>query len=655
MFKSFKAKLFIIIVFTTLVLSGITIFTLYQIGINTQLETLRKDVIHMAITVSLMINPELHKKVNPDDLVVTELLNNLNRELYDITQVNTDVIYIYTLIQTDDPEKCKFVLASDDYGRKELDPNDTVYDVSNIPVLRNRTAFMEPTATKDTYEDKWGEFITGYAPLKDKNGKVIATVGVDMGKKKIAEFQQNIKRWTVIVVIANIVLSFILSLIIASFISTPLKTIARHTKLISEGDFNAKIVVESDDEIKVLADAFNSMSEKLGSLFANLNQTQKKLLIYMDDLKDSNQQLNRRVNELTLLYSVSQTVNQTDDLDELLVMILDAIIKGVTSEKGSIMLVDEETGTLVLRVYKDQYTVVNTERPRLFKVGEGIAGTVAQTGKPIVANKGYKDPRFMVRPEEEEDMKIKSLLCVPMIINEKIIGVVNVTNKRKGKDYDEDDLGLLTTLATQIAIIIDKARLHELAILDGLTQLYIHRYFQIRLDEEILRSKRYGYQFALIMFDIDHFKKFNDNYGHQQGDIVLIEVAKLIKQNIRLNVDIPARYGGEEFAVILPGQNADKAKIFAERLRRKIELYEFPGQSEPLHVTISIGIGSYPIDSTIKNQLIYVTDQALYYAKENGRNQVWTVQEMMEKKNHEKYDWQGLAQSIQERRKNREF
>ncbi len=209
----------------------------------------------------------------------------------------------------------------------------------------------------------------------------------------------------------------------------------------------------------------------------------------------------------------------------------------------------------------------------------------------------------------------------------------------------------MSSLATQLAIIIDKARLHELAIIDGLTQLYIHRYFQIRMDEEILRSKRYGYQFSLIMFDIDHFKNFNDTYGHQQGDIVLMEVAKLVKQNVRANIDIPARYGGEEFAIILPGQNASNATIFAERLRKLVDEKEFPGQEKPLHVTISLGVGSYPVDSTVKNQLIHLTDQALYYAKEHGRNQVWTVQDMLEKKNRARYNWQGLTQSIQERKK----
>ncbi|MEQ8186666.1 MAG: diguanylate cyclase [Candidatus Eremiobacterota bacterium] len=651
MFKSFKTKLFVIFMSITLILSAITIFFLYNVGINGQLEALKKNVVSIAVTTSLIIDPETHKKFNPDQLVVSKQLNDLNLVLHNIAESNPDITYIYTLVETKDPTKCKFVLASEDYGKKMIDPEDVVYDVSDKPELRSKAAFLEPVATKKFYRDKWGEFLTGYAPLKDGSGKTIAVVGVDMTAKKVKDFQKNVKYWSALVFLANIIISFILSLLISSFITTPLKTIARHTKLISEGDFNAKVVVETEDEIKTLADSFNTMSQRLGTMFADLNEAQNKLMKYMEDLKQSNNLLNRRVNELTILYNVSQAVNQTDDLDELMVMIMEYILKGVNSEKGSLMLIDEESGSLVLRVYKDEYIVEQTQHPTLFKVGEGIAGIVAQTGKPVISNKGHKDPRFLLRKNERADYEVKNILCVPMIINDKIIGVVNITNKRHDRDFDEDDLDLLSSLATQLAIIIDKARLHELAIIDGLTQLYIHRYFQIRMDEEILRSKRYGYQFSLIMFDIDHFKNFNDTYGHQQGDIVLMEVARIVKQNVRANIDIPARYGGEEFAIILPGQNAGNATIFAERLRKLVDEKEFPGQEKPLHVTISIGVGSYPLDSSVKNQLIHLTDQALYYAKEHGRNQVWTVQDMMEKKNRSKYNWEGLTQSIQERKK----
>ncbi len=330
--------------------------------------------------------------------------------------------------------------------------------------------------------------------------------------------------------------------------------------------------------------------------------------------------------ELALLYEVSQAVSQKEDVGEILVIILDAILKGVNSEKGSIMLVDEESKSLVLRVFRDKY-ITDISNKKIFNVGEGIGGYVAQTGKAVIANDGYKNPRFLLR--EEKDYSVKNLMCVPMIINNRVTGIVNVSNKNDLTDYNEGDLGLVTALVSQLSVAVDKARLQELATIDSLTGLYMRRYFQKRLDEQILCSKRYVHEFSLLMFDIDYFKRINDSYGHQQGDIVLMELAKLVKESIRSGVDIPARYGGEEFAIILPEQNWQNGKKFADRLRRIIENHKFPG-CETLHVTISGGVGSYPQDGQVKDMLINMTDRALYFAKNNGRNQIWSVSEMLD-------------------------
>lgn len=181
----------------------------------------------------------------------------------------------------------------------------------------------------------------------------------------------------------------------------------------------------------------------------------------------------------------------------------------------------------------------------------------------------------------------------------------------------------LEKLARKLAEV--NLQLKELAITDGLTGLYNHRYFKLRLIDEVLRAQRYKHKLGIIMIDIDHFKQFNDKNGHPCGDIVIREIAKLIRSSIRV-VDIPARYGGEEFVAILPETGSKEAMIVAERMRNKVANYEFPtstDDSKEKKITISLGVASYPADATVPETLIERADQALYISKRSGRNRAF--------------------------------
>jgi len=171
-----------------------------------------------------------------------------------------------------------------------------------------------------------------------------------------------------------------------------------------------------------------------------------------------------------------------------------------------------------------------------------------------------------------------------------------------------------------------KGQLAQLAVTDGLTGLYNYQYFKHKLQQEIMRSKRYGLPISLLMMDIDYFKLYNDYFGHPLGDRVLKRFAKLLQENVR-QVDLLARYGGEEFALILPGTGKESAKLVAEKLRLLVEKSYFP-LSEKLpsgKVTMSIGVACYPQDAKNDEELIQKSDQALYQAKREGRNKtVWT-------------------------------
>lgn len=161
------------------------------------------------------------------------------------------------------------------------------------------------------------------------------------------------------------------------------------------------------------------------------------------------------------------------------------------------------------------------------------------------------------------------------------------------------------------------------AITDGLTGLYNHRYFQDRLEEELERSQRYGQPTALLMIDLDDFKRYNDANGHIAGDVLLADLAKMIRRMVR-KVDVVARYGGEEFAVILPATKRKGALIIANRLCQKVASSKFPNQEvmPQKAITISMGLAVYPDDAKEKAKLIDMADKALYYAKRAGKNQV---------------------------------
>jgi diguanylate cyclase (GGDEF)-like protein len=196
------------------------------------------------------------------------------------------------------------------------------------------------------------------------------------------------------------------------------------------------------------------------------------------------------------------------------------------------------------------------------------------------------------------------------------------------------DLSFLGILADQLAKAIENSRLFEkverLSVTDSLTGLFNHRYFYEKLNDEVIRANRYGSSVTLLMLDLDHFKNFNDTYGHQAGDTVLRSVAKIIQENIR-SIDIASRYGGEELAIILPETDAEGAKIIAERIRQSIKSHEFRFNHQSCHITVSIGLVSYPTDTSAKSELVQKADLALYWVKNHGRDKICAYSQCHEK------------------------
>ncbi len=215
-------------------------------------------------------------------------------------------------------------------------------------------------------------------------------------------------------------------------------------------------------------------------------------------------------------------------------------------------------------------------------------------------------------------------IIIPLKSKNSLNGLIFLSKKIMGTPYTEQEFLFLDKLAKFASIAVENSRLYRMATLDRMTGLYIHHYFKERLSEEIKRAERSDLPLTLIMADIDHFKNVNDTYGHQQGDIIIKEIAALIHQNIR-SFDIASRYGGEEFAIILTDSDINTAYHIAERLRKKIEEHNFPAEKTPIRITISMGIAQYnPSIDKNEEMLLKRSDTALYAAKAQGRNRVIT-------------------------------
>lgn len=213
----------------------------------------------------------------------------------------------------------------------------------------------------------------------------------------------------------------------------------------------------------------------------------------------------------------------------------------------------------------------------------------------------------------------RDYIVLPLEIDTQRIGYLAVDGVSQ---QDKDKFYILTQ---QFMLGMKKAHLYqrvqELAITDSLTGVFSRRYCLERFSEELERSKKFNYNFSFLMLDIDHFKKYNDEYGHLSGDAILREVAKTTKENIR-QIDLVGRYGGEEFSFILVETDKEQAGVVAERIRRAVENKYIRVYDEELKVTVSIGISVFPEDAQDDKALIDKADAALYQAKQSGRNRV---------------------------------
>jgi len=347
----------------------------------------------------------------------------------------------------------------------------------------------------------------------------------------------------------------------------------------------------------------------------------------MQELETAEQR-RREVNEARIshaLYKVSEALNSSIDLDQVLDATMACITRISNADLVALSLYDRTEGNSY--VARAAGNFADDLVGKRFNPDESLVGWVT-TPEQYLYYPDFKRRRVQkpIFGKNFPSLKkhIGTFFCYPLVSGSDFLGSVTVIFEDEGaiNDYERN---ALNTTARMAATSIANANLHrrveQLATTDGLTGLHNHRYFQERLAERIEEARRHPTRHTLLLMDIDHFKQVNDKFGHPVGDEVLRSIAGLLKSSIR-NVDLAARYGGEEFVLLLANTGREGGMKLANRIRKAASRLKFEVEGKTFTVTISMGIATFPDDAKNQSTLIERADRALYYAKENGRNQV---------------------------------
>jgi diguanylate cyclase (GGDEF)-like protein len=358
-------------------------------------------------------------------------------------------------------------------------------------------------------------------------------------------------------------------------------------------------------------------------LLAGIVRREALLLQAEDRLRDARAQERAAARRLSVLSHISQAANSVLEPRKVMEIVMSRAQELIGAQAWAVLLLDEKDQTLSLELRTDGR--IETMKDVRVRLGEGIPGWVAQSRKPLIVNDVRLDRRFDGRLDRAAGLSTRSVLCAPLVSRGRIIGAVELINKRRGK-FTARDLEMVTTLVEPGAIALENAILYqksaELTVTDDLTKLFNSRYLNVHLKREIKRSRRYGMPVSLIFLDLDGFKYVNDNYGHLAGSRALFEVGQVLQETVR-EIDVVSRYGGDEFTIILPQTGAAGAMVIADRIRLALEERVFLADlGLRVRLTASFGVSTFPDHGQSREELIQGADQAMYLVKDRGKNGV---------------------------------
>jgi diguanylate cyclase (GGDEF)-like protein len=382
--------------------------------------------------------------------------------------------------------------------------------------------------------------------------------------------------------------------------------------IISEGrELLGALVIDSQDK-QAFKDEHKDILRRFSHLAAALI-TNVRMRMYQE----------RAAKNFRIFYEASQQFIPALHLDQVFDVLMVMIEQISVCTRIIAVTINEQDATCT--VTKIRGTSPDLQVGYKFETNTGIYSYAFQKGKIVNISdfQRFLGKYYRFAPDEAVSEAVRSLIIIPMINDKERVSAVMSVESDQPDQFAGEMETILFTLVSNAAVALNRARLYHqmelLAITDGLTQLINHKHFQVMLEKEIERAKRYKRPLSLLIMDIDHFKNFNDTYGHPVGDLVLKQIAQSIREKLRVN-DSAARYGGEEFAVIIPENDERGALMTAERIRQTIEQKIIMSGNDQLRVTISIGCASFPNHAATQSELIERADKALYYSKRTGRN-----------------------------------
>ena len=326
------------------------------------------------------------------------------------------------------------------------------------------------------------------------------------------------------------------------------------------------------------------------------------------------------IQHLMTCVEIGKALTSTFNMDQILIIILKRLSELVRAKNWTLFLLDPETQELYFEV------VVGLDKGSLadvrIQLGEGIAGTVALTGEPMLVPEVRSDPRFSNRVDDLTGFVTRSIICLPLKMQGAVIGVIEIINPEDMSLFEDNFMPLLSILADYVAIAIHNARtyrkIESLSITDDVSGYYNTRFMHQHLDQLLQQ----GQEVSLVFLDVDNFKHWVDTHGHLLGSKILGEAARVIASKMD-EEDRLVRYGGDEFVIILPGQDKHAAFDKVVSIRKAVADYTFLKEMGlEIKMTASFGIANYPADASDKKELLQMADNSLYRSKDMGKNSI---------------------------------